>query len=48
MSEKKKVDTKALLERSRKAKMKTQSKELQKTLGKQKNNAKFSKVNFNG
>ena len=44
MSEKKKLDTKALLERSRKAK----SKALQKTLGKQKNNAKFSKVNFNG
>ena len=48
MSEKKKLDTKALLERSRKAKSKTQRKALQKTLGKQKNNAKFSKVNFNG
>lgn len=48
MSEKKKVDTAALLARSRKAKEKPQSKMLEKKLGKKKNNAKFGKVNFNG
>lgn len=48
MSEKKTVDTKALLEKSRKAKEKPHSKALDKKLGKQKNGAKFGKVNFNG
>lgn len=48
MSEKKKVDTKAILERSRKAKQGPQSKALEKKLGKKKNNARFGKVNFNG
>lgn len=48
MSEKKKVDTKAILERSRKAKQNSQSKALEKKLGKKKNNARFGKVNFNG
>ena len=48
MSEKKKVDTKAILERSRQAKNKPASKMLEKKLGKKKNSAKFGKVNFNG
>lgn len=48
MSEKKKVDTKALLEKSRAAKATPQSKAMQKKLGKAKNGAKFNKVNFNG
>lgn len=48
MSEKKKVDSKALLAQSRMAKQKPQSKALEKKLGKKKNNAKFGKVNFNG
>lgn len=48
MSEKKKLDTKALLEQSRAAKAKPQSKAMEKKLGKQKNSAKFGKVNFNG
>lgn len=48
MKDTKKFDTKALLEKSRKAKSKPQSKTLAKKLGKQKNNAKFNKVNFNG
>lgn len=48
MSEQKKVDTKALLEKSRAAKQKPQSKALEKKLGKVKNSAKFGKVNFNG
>lgn len=48
MSEQKKVDTKALLEQSRKAKQTPKSKTLEKKLGKQKNGAKFGKVNFNG
>lgn len=48
MSDKKKVDTKALLEQSRQAKQNQKSKALEKKLGKQKNGAKFGKVNFNG
>lgn len=48
MSEKKKIDTKALLEQSRKARKKTQSKAMERKLGKGKNNAKFNKVNFSG
>lgn len=43
-----KIDTKALLEKSRQAKKKPQSKALERKLGKRKNNAKFDKVNFNG
>ncbi|MEG0360252.1 MAG: hypothetical protein RSC10_07175 [Longicatena sp.] len=48
MSEKKKIDTMAILERSKKAKEKPRSKALDKKLGKGKNKAKFNKVNFNG
>ncbi|MGX8850342.1 hypothetical protein [Amedibacillus sp. YH-ame10] len=48
MSEQKKVDTKALLERSRQAKSKPQSKMLEKKLGRKKNMDKFGKVNFSG
>lgn len=48
MSEKKKIDTKALLEQSRQAKNKPMTKAMNKKLGKGKNNAKFNKVNFSG
>lgn len=48
MSEKKKIDTKALLAQSRKAKEKPQTKAFGKMVGKQKSGAKFGKVNFNG
>lgn len=49
MSEKKKLDTKALLAQSRKAKEKPRSKALDKKLGKKlKSSGRFSKVNFNG
>ena len=40
-----KIDTKALLEKSRQAKKQPQSKALERKL---ENNAKFDKVNFNG
>ncbi len=46
--EKKKIDVKELLERSRANKQQMQTKALKKTLGKKKNGAKFGKVNFNG
>lgn len=48
MCEKKKRSTKELLEQSRRAKCAPQTKAMKKILGKQKNNAKFGKVNFNG
>lgn len=48
MSEKKKIDTKALLEQSRKAKEKPHTKAMDIKLGKSKKNAKFNKVNFSG
>lgn len=49
MSEKKKIDTKALLEKSRSAKVKPHSKTLDKKLGKKlKSSGRFHKVNFNG
>lgn len=48
MSEKKKLDTKALLEKSRAAKTQPRSKAFDKKLGKKKNSDKFGKVNFNG
>lgn len=48
MSEKKKIDTKAILEQSRKSKEKPHSKAMDRKLGKSKKNAKFNKVNFNG
>lgn len=44
--EKKKIDTKAILERSRKAKQKNTN--LDKVVKKAKNNDKFRRVNFNG
>lgn len=47
MNEKKKKDTKKLLEQSRKAKQ-PRSNALERKLGKQKNRAKFGKVNFSG
>lgn len=46
--EKKKLDSKAILEKSRRAKEKTRTKALDKKLGKSKASAKFHKVNFNG
>ena len=48
MSEKKKVDTKALLEKSRNAKQAPQGSLLKHKLRNKKNGAKFGKVNFNG
>lgn len=44
--EKKKIDTKAILERSRKAKQKND--QLNKVVKKAKNNDAFRRVNFNG
>lgn len=49
MCEKKRIDTKALLEKSRTAKVKPHSKSLDKKLEKKsKSSGKFHKVNFNG
>lgn len=48
MSEKKKADTKALLEKSRMAKQKPQGAMLERKLKNKKSGAKFGKVNFNG
>ena len=48
MSEKKKLDTKALLEKSRSVKQKPQGSLLERKLKNKKNGAKFGKVNFNG
>lgn len=46
--EKKKMDSRLILEKSRKAKEKRNTKALQKKIGKPKETAKFHKVNFNG
>lgn len=48
MSEKKKLDTKALLEKSRSVKQKPQGSLLERKLKNKKNGAKFGKVNFKG
>lgn len=48
MSEKQTKDRKALLAAVRQAKRKPHSQALERKLGKQKNGAKFDKVNFNG
>lgn len=46
--DKKKIDIQKVLEKTRANKQQMQTKALKKTLGKQKNGAKFGKVNFNG
>ncbi len=48
MAEKRKVDTKALLEKSRSAKQNPQGKLLRQKMKNKKNNDKFGKVNFSG